>query len=123
MGAYKKLTSKDVIITPFEVNKSFNFTELTSTFVNDEGIDGFIGRNLTSSFNSSSDSTSGNDNLFERLVYHNVKQLFYGNYLSGSSGFVSNASTASFNTDGTITGPIYEPNYYNYLSPFFCSNY
>jgi len=115
MGAYKKLTSKDVIITPFEVNKSFNFTGLTSSFVDNEGIDGFVGRNYTSSFNSSSDSTSGNDNLFEKLVYHNAKQLFYGNYLSGSDGFISNASTASFNTDGTITGPTYTTNYTDFL--------
>jgi hypothetical protein len=115
MGAYKKLTSKDVIITPFEVNKSFNFTGLTSTFVDNEGIDGFVGRNYTSSFNSSSDPTSGNDNLFDRLVYHNIKQLYYGNYLSGSNGFISNASTASFNPDGTITGQVYTTNYNDYL--------
>lgn len=115
MGAYKKLTSKDVIITPFEVNKSFNFTSLGSSFVSNEGIDGFRGQNTSGLFNSSSDSTSGNDNLFEKLVYHNVKQLFYGNYLSGSDGFISNASTASFNTDGTITGPTYTTNYTDFL--------
>ena len=115
MGAYKKLTSKDVIITPFEVNKSFNFTGLNSDFVSNEGIDGFVGRNNTSFFNPSSDPTSGNDNLFDRLVYHNIKQLYYGNYLSGSNGFISNAATASFNPDGTITGQVYTTNYNDYL--------
>jgi len=115
MGAYKKLTSKDVIITPFEVNKSFSFTGLNSDFVSNEGIDGFIGKNSTSFFNPSSDPTSGNDNLFEKLVYNNIKQLYYGNYLSGSNGFISNASTASFNPDGTITGPAYTTNYNDYL--------
>ncbi len=114
MSTYKKLTSKDVIITPFEVNKSFYFV-LSSSFIPDNGINGFVGQNLTSSFDPLTDPTSGNPSLYNRLVYHSAKQLYYGNYLSGSNGFISNASTASFNPDGTITGPVYTTNYKDYL--------
>ena len=120
MSTYKKLTSKDVIITPFEVNKSFSFSGSAIT-ASDVGIDSFIGYNIPSSilFVSDSSPTTGltNEQLFSRLVYNNIKQVYYGNYLSGSNlyGYISNAATASFNTDGTITGLVYTTNYYDYI--------
>jgi hypothetical protein len=49
----------------------------------------------------------------EALVYNSIKQLYYSNYLSGSNGQISEAATASFNPDGTITGPFYTTNYLN----------
>jgi hypothetical protein len=113
MSTYKKLNSQDVIITPFEVNKGFEFTSSANIFVPE--LNGVIGRNLTSSFNSSSDPTSGNPVLFNRLVYHNIKQLYYGNYLSGSDGFISDASVVEFNLDGTVNGPEYTTNYNDYI--------
>jgi len=121
MSTYKKLTSKDVIITPFEVNKSFSFSGSAIT-ASDVGIDSFIGYNIPSSilFVSDSSPTTGltNEKLSSRLIYNNIKQVYYGNYLSGSNllyGYISNASTASFNPDGTIEGPIYTTNYYDYI--------
>lgn len=112
MGTYKKLTSKDVIITPFEVNKGFYFDLSESS---EEGINGYRGINLTSSFNSSSDPTSGSPSSFNRLIYNSVKQLYYGNYISGSKGFISDSSVVTFNLDGTIEGPEYTTNYNDFL--------
>jgi hypothetical protein len=114
MSVFKSFITSDVIVSPFEVNKSFTFigNELTASNVE---IDRYIGRNITSSLWVSGSYPTGQINTQDQiLVYRSIKELYYSNYLSGSDG--SPAGTASFNTDGTITGPIYTPNYYNYLS-------
>jgi hypothetical protein len=114
MSVFKSFITSDVIVSPFEVNKSFTFqgNELTGSNV---GIDRFIGRNITSSLWVSGSYPTGQINIQDEiLVYRSIKELYYSNYISGSDG--SPAGTASFNTDGTITGPFYTPNYYNYLS-------
>jgi hypothetical protein len=114
MSVFKSFITSDVIVSPFEVNKSFTFqgNELTGSNV---GIDRFIGRNVTASLWVSGSYPTGQINTQDQiLVYRSIKELYYSNYISGSDG--SPAGTASFNTDGTITGPTYTPNYYNYLS-------
>jgi len=121
MGAYKQFNSQDIIITPFEVNKGFSFSgdNLTGS---DVGIDRFIGQN--GNFLSTKTITgkiSGSEQ-YEVLLYNSVKHLYYGNYISGSRGFIQDAVTASFNTDGTITGPIQQTNYYNYEQNTVWSN-
>jgi hypothetical protein len=114
MSVFKSFITSDVIVSPFEVNKSFTFqgNELTGSNV---GIDRFIGRNVTASLWVSGSYPTGQINTQDQiLIYRSIRELYYSNYISGSDG--SPAGTASFNTDGTITGPIYTPNYYNYLS-------
>jgi len=114
MSVFKSFITSDVIVSPFEVNKSFTFqgNELTGSNV---GIDRFIGRNVTASLWVSGSYPTGQINTQDQiLVYRSIRELYYSNYISGSDG--SPAGTASFNTDGTITGPAYTPNYYNYLS-------
>jgi hypothetical protein len=114
MSIFKSFITSDVIVSPFEVNKSFTFqgNELTGSNV---GIDRYIGRNVTSSLWVSGSYPTGQINTQDQiLIYRSIRELYYSNYISGSDG--SPAGTASFNTDGTITGVIYTPNYYNYLS-------
>jgi hypothetical protein len=114
MSVFKSFITSDVIVSPFEVNKSFTFqgNELTGSNV---GIDRFIGRNVTSSLWVSGSYPTGQINTQDQiLIYRSIRELYYSNYISGSDG--SPAGTASFNPDGTITGPAYTPNYYNYLS-------
>jgi hypothetical protein len=114
MSVFKSFITSDVIVSPFEVNKSFTFqgNELTASNVE---IDRYIGRNITASLWTSGSYPTGQINIQDEiLIYRSIKELYYSNYLSGSDG--SPASTASFNIDGTITGIAYTPNYYNYLS-------
>jgi hypothetical protein len=114
MSVFKPFITSDVIVSPFEVNKSFTFqgNELTGSNVE---IDRYIGRNVTSSLWTSGSYPTGQINIQDQiLVYRSIKELYYSNYILGSNG--SPVGTASFNNDGTITGPIYTPNYYNYLS-------
>ena len=111
MGAYKQFLSQDIIVSPLEVNKSFTFKggELTGSNV---GIDFYIGKPGDFLI---SQSESGDINpIPEVLIYNSIKQLYYSNYTSGSYGEISEASTASFNIDGTIEGSPYQTNYYNY---------
>ena len=112
MSVYKPFTTSDVILTPFEVNKSFSFQG--STALTGSGIDRFIGKNIpTPLFISGSSPTGQIQPQNEFLVYRSIRELYYSNFLEGEDG--SPAGTASFNADGTITGPFYTPNYYNYL--------
>jgi len=114
MSVFKPFLTTDVVVSPFEVNKSFTFkgNEFTSSNVE---IDRYIGRNITSSLWVSGSYPTGQINIQDEiLVYRSIRELYYSNYLTNPSG--SPAGTASFNLDGTITGPTYTPNYYNYLS-------
>jgi hypothetical protein len=120
MSVFKSFITSDVIVSPFEVNKSFTFkgNELTSSNVE---IDRYIGLNNTSPLWVSGSYPTGQVSIQDQiLVYRSIKELYYSNYLEGING--SPAGTASFNVDGTITGPTYTPNYYNYLSTTLPAN-
>jgi len=114
MSVFKSFITSDVIVSPFEVNKSFTFkgNELTASNVE---IDRYIGKNIIESLWISGSYPTGHINTQDQiLVYRSIRELYYSNYLLNPDG--SPAATASFNNDGTITGVAYTPNYYNYLS-------
>ena len=112
MSVYKPFTTSDIILSPFEVNKSFTFQGAAA--VTGSGIDRFIGKNTQPSlFIPGSDPTGQISTQDKFLVYRSIRELYYSNFLENEDG--SPAGTASFNTDGTVTGPFYTPNYYNYL--------
>ncbi len=115
MSAFKQFNSKDVIVTPFKTNKSFTFIGAHQFTGSNVGIDRFIGRNTPPTDQITSETVTGQiSSIPERLVYDSIKHLYYSNFLLDASG--SNVNTASFNNDGTITGPPTTTNYYNYLS-------
>ena len=97
MGVFKQLTNQDIIVSPLELNKSYHFS--SSAHFESHGIERFTG--------SITDVNS---------YYNSIKQLYYSNYISGSDGEISNASTASINLDGTYSGPVYNTLYNNYLN-------
>ena len=113
MSVYKSLTTSDVIVTPFKVNKSFSFQGASAITASNVGIDRFQGKNT--SYISGLDTTGQIKIQSQALIYDSIKQLYYSNYLRGDDG--SPANTASFNTDGTITadGGANQPMYENYL--------
>jgi hypothetical protein len=120
MSVFKSFITSDVIVSPFEVNKSFTFigNELTASNVE---IDRYLGKNVTASLWVSGSYPTGQINTQDQvLVYRSIRELYYSNYLLNDDG--SPAATASFNTDGTITGAAYTPNYYNYLSSTLPAN-
>ena len=112
MSVYKPFTTSDIILSPFEVNKSFTFQGAAN--LTGSGVDRFTGKNLEPSLFIPGSHTTGQISTQDQfLVYRSIRELYYSNFLEGEDG--SPAGTASFNTDGTITGPFYTPNYYNYL--------
>ena len=114
MAAFKTLNSQDIIISPLEVNKGFHFEGLTNLTSSEVGIDRYLGTNST--YLTNKNSTGEITVEYQVTIYNSIKQLYYSNYLSSSNGEISNFATASFNSDGTITGAYYSPNYYNFLS-------
>lgn len=116
MSTYKQFTSKDVIITPFSVGKQFTYegTELTTT---DVEIDFFQGINNTTRFDEGLgsvlplNSTGLLNEQFKALVYNDIKQLYYTNYLPNNDAQFF-AQTSSFYTGSNNTNHRYE----NYLA-------
>ena len=121
MSVYKPFITSDIVTSPFEVNKSFTFKGASALTASNVSIDRYIGQNITSSIWSSGSNPTGQIKTQDkRLVYDSIKELYYSNYIGEDDG--APAGTASFNNDGTITGPAYTPNYYNYLSTTLLAN-
>ena len=112
MSVYKSLTTSDVIVTPFKVNKSFSFQGASALTASDVGIDRFLGKNVT--YISGSDTTGQISTQSQALIYNSTKQLYYTNYLRGSDG--SLVLTSSIGIDGVRRGQNgTQPSYENYL--------
>lgn len=99
MSAYKQFLSSDIIVTPFEVNKSFYFngeSELNATNVK---IDRFVGaKEGELNFNSESWSKTGNvKEEYKDLVFNSIKKLYYGNYTTDGNEGTSTAASGSYN--------------------------
>ena len=118
MSAFKQLLASDVIVSPFEVNKGFSFN--LSQFGEDNvQINRLWGRNVDYLTNPSLTGDVNVGRESKALVYNSIKELYYGNYLSGSLG--SPAATSSLipgdDSEGDrFVGPIQTTNYDNYLS-------
>lgn len=96
MSAYKQFLTSDLIVTPFEVNKSFTFKggNLNDSNVS---IERYLGKNIQSSvfISGSNPSTGINYIQDQELVYNSIKQLYYGNYLNSTASLGSPVNTAS----------------------------
>jgi hypothetical protein len=93
MSAFKSLTSQDVIVVPFVVNKSFSFVGSASLLEPNVFIERLQGTNITSTFISSTEPTTGttgsngySSSYYQRDVYNSIKQLYYSNELPNPEG-------------------------------------
>ena len=112
MSVYKSLTTSDVLVTPFKVNKNFSFQGASAITASSIGIDRFLGKNIT--YVSGSNTTGQIKVQSQALIYNSIKQLYYTNYISGSNG--SPALTSSIKNDGVRVGQNgTQPSYVNYL--------
>jgi hypothetical protein len=113
MSVFKPFITSDVVVSPFKVNKNFYFEGITA--LTGSGIDLFLGENTDPLLWVSGSTSTGYNSIQDQfLVYRSIRELYYYNYIDGVNG--SSVATASFNPDGTITGLLYTPNSYNYLS-------
>jgi hypothetical protein len=122
MSAYKQFQASDIIVSPFEVNKSFTFNGAASFTGSNVGIDRFLGKNIDNTlFNPSSDPTTGQiTTQYQRLIYDSIRELYYSNYLNSTSSYGASPNSASLipgaNSDGdVIVGPTSsQGRYFNY---------
>ena len=116
MSAYKQFLAQDIIVTPFEVNKSFTFKggNFTDNLVEIDRLKGISG-----SFESNQDTTGNNSDQYQVLVYNSIKELYYSNFQTQSWG--DEVTTASLFPGETpagdvMVGPVNTSGrYYNYL--------
>ena len=155
MGAWKQFLASDIIVNPFVVNKSFTFTPGTSSgqfaylgytssvsgeIIDNEavGINRFLGVNtnyytnstltgqLTSSLSGSVPAYLANFVQYNQgLVYNSIKQLYYTNFLSSSTGDIVEQPVLvpGFNSSGDVLiGEIQSPLYDNFLQSTLVPN-
>ena len=120
MGAYKQFLTSDIVITPFEVNKSFTFSGNALTGSN-VGIDRYLGLCTSSLFDPLTDPTTGQITpQYQRLIYSSIKELYYSNYLNNTASLGSPIYTASLvpgsdPSGNVLVGPTSSAGrYYNY---------
>ena len=112
MSVFKSLTTSDIILTPFKVNKSFSFQGASAITASSAGIDRFRGANIP--YVSGSSTTGQITTQSQALIYNSVKQLYYTNFLRGKDG--SPVLTSSIQIDGVLVGQNgVQPSYENYL--------
>ena len=105
MSAYKQFLSSDIVISPFEVNKSFSFEGDIELEDPEISINRFLGKNIGGLFDPLTDPTTGyNNSQYQRLVYNSIKELYYSNYLSSSYG--DNVNTSSILPGSTPEGDV-----------------
>jgi len=96
MDAFKQFLASDIIVTPFEVNKSFTFkgNELTGS---DVSIERYLGKNIQSNpfISGSNPQTGVVYTQDQELIYESIKQLYYSNYLNYTASLGSPVNTAS----------------------------
>ena len=83
MSAWKQFLSQDIIVEPFELNKSFTFPASQFTDSNVD-IDRYLGINGNFEFTQS--LTGNNNDQYGVLIYNSAKELYYSNFLSSSYG-------------------------------------
>jgi hypothetical protein len=83
MSAWKQFLSQDIIVEPFELNKSFTFPASQFTDSNVD-IDRYLGINGNFEFTQS--LTGYNNDQYQVLIYNSAKELYYSNFLSSSYG-------------------------------------
>jgi hypothetical protein len=127
MSAFKQFLASDVIVTPFTVNKGFTFPYSQFATGSDGqlvGIDRFLGSNVNWFEDQSTTGTLTTE--YKALIYNSVKQLYYSNFLSSSTG--DNVPLpilipgSGLNGDGDVligssSGPIYDNFLQNTLVP------
>jgi len=120
MSAYKQLNSQDLIISPFEVNKSFYYKGGLALTQSNVEINRFLGRN--GDFLLSGSVMAGSISAYQVpqvLVYDSIQQLYYQNYISSSNGFTQDAITSSIVIGASPEGDrrigqVQNTNYYDY---------
>ena len=116
MSAFKQFTTKEVTVTPFIADKGFTFigSEITGSTV---GINIYKGLNVK--YTSSANQQTGYEySSSNSSIYNSVKQLYYTNYISSSTGdmmITSSVLPGATRADDYYYGPIEAPLYENYL--------
>lgn len=109
MSVFKPLSSKDIIVTPFTVHKSFSFTADEFEDSGTVGIDRFLGTHEEGLYTSGSNQTGIIQKQSQRLIYRSIRQLYYSNYASGSLGsgsFQNSLQSSVFDARNTFPHPI-----------------
>ena len=84
MSVYKPLLASDILVTPLEVGKAYNLQ--TPTAILNAGVGRYLGKNITGLFSTSEATTGDIGTEYQRLVYNEVKEMYYSNYQSSSYG-------------------------------------
>jgi len=141
MSAWKQFLASDIIVNPFVVNKGFTFrggsgygfsvygvsvygaTVDGSFNSSDVGIDRFLGKNVNWFEDQSTTGTLTTQ--YQALIYNSVKQLYYSNFLSSSTGDNVAQPVIFLGSDpsgNVLIGDVASPLYDNFLQSTLVPN-
>lgn len=122
MSIFKQFLSNDIIITPFPVNKTFTFQGANELTASNVAIDRFIGKNITGSDFNLNDPQTGQyyTSSYQRLVYNNIKQLYYSNFITSSMGDI--APITYIDNGLILSESLHQPRFENYLQSTLTPN-
>jgi len=89
--AFKKISPSDINITDYTANKNYKYLD---TEISGSGINIFIGENSPISINNGFDPINDDkttNNEYRRLVFDSIKHLFYHNYISSGTFYISSS--------------------------------
>ena len=112
MAIFKQFNTNEVVKTPFGANKRFAYSS-SQVSASDVGIEYYQG--LQGTYTSGSNPTGFTSILDKVLVFNSVKQLYYSNYLTASTGdnltsesLVPGAHPSFYRNVGITTGPRFD---------------
>ena len=112
MAIFKQFNTNEVVKTPFGANKRFAYSS-SQVSASDVGIEYYQG--LQGPYTSGSNPTGFTSVLDKVLVFNSVKQLYYSNYLTSSTGdnlptesLVPGANPSFDRNVGITTGPRFD---------------
>jgi hypothetical protein len=126
MSAWKQFLASDIIVNPFVVNKGFTFPSSQFATGSDGqlvGIDRFLGTNVNWFDDQSTTGTLTTE--YQALIYNSVKQLYYTNYLSSSTGDDVSQPVlfpGSNSSGNVLVGKVNSPIYDNFLQSTLTPN-
>jgi len=126
MSAWKQFLASDIIVNPFVVNKGFTFPSSQFATGSDGqlvGIDRFYGLNVDWFEDKSTTGTLTTE--YQALIYNSIKQLYYTNYLSSSTGDLVAQPIlipGSESSGNVLVGKVESPLYDNFLQSTLTPN-
>lgn len=101
-GAFKKISPSNITVTPYNANKQYNISDVSGS-----GITIYVGEyqsiDQLNFFDKLNDYKTSNDE-YRRLIFSNIKLMFYHNYMNEGNIFISSSMYEEYEQTTLFSG-------------------